>query len=343
MEKGSHYNLCISDLIMGLLFIFILVLLSFMLAFQSKKSEYQDETKKVQSELQDKKEEIQNKLQGEKEKLQSEFQSKIEKLKGELQSKTKELHALRDEVKGFSRPLIERGRIIKNINDDLKKEGIASKIDEKNGVLKLVSLEHYFDKGQYKLNRKGKEYFKKIRETLFANIVCYSDWSKIAQKRWPSSSKDQNRLKSEKERCQTPEEDHKHGLIDSILIEGHADPTPISAFGNLWLMRGIRTNLDLAVKRSIEVFQTLLEYKETYSNKKASSGNHLFALTNKQGQPLFGVTSFGNLRSHYNKKSRSLAQVKEDQRQDRRVDIRFVMGQPEELKDIAGLSKKTSK
>ena len=245
-EKSSHYNLCISDLIMGLLFIFILVLLKFMLEFQDKKLEFQ--------------------------------------------SKTEDL----------SRPLIERSHIIKNIKNKLNKKGIESEIDLENGVLKLSSI-HYFDKGQYELNEKGKKDFKQIKEVLFKNIVCYSDWkSKITQKKWPSES--QGILNQWKNHCQSKKPD-KYGLIDSILIEGHADKTPISKKGSLW-KKGIKTNLDLAVKRSTTAFQALSRYEEVTSDKKISAGNYLFALTNKKEKSLFGVTSFGNLRSHNKKKSR---------------------------------------
>ena len=277
MEKSSHYNLCISDLIMGLLFIFILVLLKFMLEFQTKKDD-------------------------------------------------------------LSKPLVERGEIVRSIKEDLKKEGIESEVDVKNGILRLSNV-HYFNRGQYELNEKGKKDFKQIKEVLFKNIICYSDWkNKITQKRWPSDSKSQDILSQWKNYCQNKELD-KYGLIDSILIEGHADKTRISKEGSLW-KRGVKTNLDLAVKRSTTAFQVLSRYEEVAFDKRVSSGNYLYALTNKKGEPLFGVTSFGNLRSHHNKNNRSLAQIEKDQRQDRRVDIRFVMGQPEELKGITDLNKK---
>ena len=285
MEKSSHYNLCISDLIMGILFIFILVLLKFMLEFQDRKLEFQ--------------------------------------------SKTDDL----------SKPLIERGHVIKNIRDELKEEGIESEIDIENGVLKLSNV-HYFDRGQYELNEKSKEDFKHIKEVLFKNVICYSHLnSQITKQQWPSSSEE--RLIEWKNHCHSDIHKNKYGLIDSILIEGHADRTPIPKGGYL-SKKGIKTNLDLAAKRSIEAFESLLEYDEESSNNK-KSGNYLFVLTNKKEKPLFGVTSFGNLRSHEPKKNRSPAQIAKDQSQDRRIDIRFVMGQPEELKNIKKLKQKKSK
>ena len=36
MKKSSHYNLCINDLMMGLLFIFILILVKFMIDYKDK-------------------------------------------------------------------------------------------------------------------------------------------------------------------------------------------------------------------------------------------------------------------------------------------------------------------
>ncbi len=280
MEKGSHYNLCISDLIMGLLFIFILVLLKFMLEFQSKKDD-------------------------------------------------------------LSKPLVERGHIIKNIKKELEKEGIKSEIDVKNGVLKLSNV-HYFDKGQYELSEKGRKDFEQIKKILFENITCYSHLnSQITKQQWPSGLENEGRLIEWQSHCSKTHK-NKYGLIDSILIEGHADKTPISKTGSLSKI-GVKTNLDLAVKRSIIAFQALSDYEEVSSDEKISAGNYLFALTNKKEKPLFGVTSFGNLRSHHNKKSRNPAQIEKDQGQDRRIDIRFVMGQPKNLKSISNLNKKKPK
>ena len=275
MDKGSHYNLCISDLIMGLLFIFILILLKFMLDYQDKKHD-------------------------------------------------------------LSKPLVERNHIIEDIAKELEKENIKVEVDKENGVLKLNDI-HYFDVGQYKLSQKGKEDFKKIQKTLSRNIICYSHIkSQGTQQKWPIDF----RLELDKwiNHCRK-KKPNQYGLIDSILIEGHADSKPISKHGKLW-RKGIKTNLDLATKRSITAFKTLTRYNEATSQKKAT-GNYLYALENRQEKPLFGVASYGNLRSNQNRSP--AMQIKKIEARDRRIDIRFIMIQTDDIKEtVSQISKDIS-
>lgn len=274
MKKNSHYALSISDLIMGLLFIFILILMKFMLEYQSKKE-------------------------------------------------------------NLFQPLLERTKLLEKLEKEIKKKNIQVEIDTAIGVLILPNT-HYFDKSKYSLNQKGKNTFKKIKK-IFSILICYSDLNNIDTKNlWPSS-KGKNKkssLKQWQSYCKKKYPKHQ-ALIDSILIEGHADSTPIGQ-GSSLRKKGINTNLDLAVKRAQTVFVFLLDYKEETKQYDViqgpkhtkESGNYFYALRNKKGKPLFGVTSYGSLR-----RRTSLKNKKNDDQQklDRRVDIRFIMSQSEEL------------
>ncbi len=273
MKKNSHYALSISDLIMGLLFIFILILMKFMLEYQSKKE-------------------------------------------------------------NLFQPLAERDKLLEELKKEMKKKNIQVEIDKENGVLKLSGT-HYFNKGKYSLSDTGKNTFKKIKKIFDKLLICYSALEhKKTKNRWPSSKvrNKKSNLKQWQSYCKK-KYPKKSALIDSILIEGHADSTPISQYS-----KGIKTNLDLAVKRSQTVFVFLLDYKEEtkgYDPVKGlihtkESGNHLYALVNKQGKPLFGVTSYGNLRRSELLKNKG---NQDQQKSDRRVDIRFIMSQPEDLSE----------
>ena len=260
MKNASSYSLSISDLIMGFLFIFILILMKFMLEYEKKKE-------------------------------------------------------------GFTFLIEERNNLIKTIGKEMKEQKIEFKIDERNGILRLKSL-HYFKEGHYVLSSKGKEDFKKI-EKIFKKLICYSDLKKTKEdwmKETKKNAKQWDYIWGEwGERC---DEKYKiqYGLVDSILIEGHADRKPI---GENLKKKGIKTNMELAMKRSQTVFYFLTNYKEaTKDNKK--SGNYLYILRNTQGKSLFGVTSYGNLRSE-------LDSLQTNRFEDRRIDIRFIMIQPKEL------------
>ena len=184
--------------------------------------------------------------------------------------------------------------------------------------------------GEYQLNKKGKGDFKKIKN-IFKVLICYADLNNEKTKeRWPSdkNKNGKSNLEEWKDHCKK-KYFVQYALIDSILIEGHADSTPIP-FDSFLKKEGIKNNLDLAMKRAQTAFKYLLNYKEakgydpdTGTKVTSESGNHFYALVNTQSKPLFGVASYGNLRRSDNNQKKS----------DRRVDFRFIMSQPEELKE----------
>ena len=268
MKDNSHYTLSISDLLMGFLFVFIIILMKFMIEYRNKKS-------------------------------------------------------------GLLKPLEKRNELLESLKKEIKDKGIDVETDKENGVLKLKSL-HYFKRSRYELNETGEKDFREIKK-IFKILVCYSDLNNPeAKNRW----KNENTLKKWKKYCSKEEHRDKNGLIDSILIEGHADFVPIGK--DLWYA-GIKTNLDLAMKRAQTVFEFLLEYKEA-TPESSEYGNHFYASVNKQGKPLFGVTSYGNLRRNAkNQKGNNVNPEKTD----RRIDIRFIMSQSEDIqKELKNNSKR---
>ena len=273
MKSNSHYALSISDLLMGILFIFMLILMKFMMEYQNKK------------------------------------ESLLE-------------------------PLSERVKILKHLKSEIEKKNIKVEIDKKNGILKLTGA-HYFDSGKYELSDEGKKDFEKIKD-IFTILICYSALdNKKTKERWPKNKKCKSNLKKWQDHCKK-KYPKKYALIDSILIEGHADADPI-ADGSCLAKEGIKNNLDLAMKRAQEIFIFLLDYipERGYDPIKGppapESGNCFYALVNKQDKPLFGVASYGNLR----RSDKSQDKVKG---LDRRVDFRFIMSQPEDItKELTAL------
>ncbi len=264
MKNSSHYTLSISDLLMGFLFIFILILLKFIIDYHDKKN-------------------------------------------------------------ALSIPLIERAELLKSLKKKIEKKDISVKVDLENGILTLPEI-LCFQKSKYNLSEEQQKGLKAVIKAL-APIICYSNLnSEEMKQRW----KRFYNKSFEKKKCNKYK--NKQGLIDTILVEGHADSTPIgSYFGNTCII----TNLDLAQKRSQNVFKFLLQYKEPTRKNPIPEGNYLYALVNQKEKSLFGVTSYGNLRSpdqRNNKKSGSL------QEKDRCINIRFIMSRSDDLQ--AHLKKK---
>ena len=219
-------------------------------------------------------------------------------------------------------PLQERSILLKNIEKEMRKKNIQTEVDEKNGVLKLKDL-HYFSKGSYKLSLKGEKDFQKIRK-IFESLICYSDLANPTTKdKWIKKPGGKNNFDKWKNFCNNSKKyRNKSGVIDSILIEGHADSTPI---GKKLRRKGIKTNIELAMKRAQTVYSFLTNYTEA-TKKSKEDGGYLYFLSNKQGLPLFGVTSYGNLRRNQ-KRDRSPS----SEEKDRRINIRFIMSQPKGL------------
>ena len=232
------------------------------------------------------------------------------------------------------KPLEERSELLEDLKKKMEDEKIQVKIDKENGVLQLTNM-YYFKKGSYTLNKEGRKDFKKIRK-IFNILICYSDLNNPeTKKRWFVRYKQVNTLENWKTHCRKKYAE-QYGLIDSILIEGHADSTPI---GPRLKWMGIETNLDLAMERSKTAFYFLTGYKEATKDSK-EKGNYLYILSNRQKKNLFGVTSYGNLRREQTVTRNPSAEDK-----DRRIDIRFIMSQPEDIREDLkkNLKKKTIK
>ena len=272
MKNGSHYTLSISDLLMGFLFVFILILLKFIIDYHEKKNI-------------------------------------------------------------LSKPLIERAELLKNLKKQIEKKDINVEIDTENGILELPEI-LCFSKSKHELSNEQKEGLEKIRK-IFSRIICYSNLnSGEMKKRWHLIYA----KKFEKKKyCPEKKYNHKHGLVDTILVEGHADSTPVGEnlcecekdmFGLDIDCKCIRTNIDLSMERAKNVFKFLLQYREPTRQNPIPTGNYLYALVNKKDKSLFGVTSYGNLRSSDQRNNRKPNSSTE---KERCINIRFIMSQSDDI------------
>jgi flagellar motor protein MotB len=95
-------------------------------------------------------------------------------------------------------------------------------------------------------------------------------------------------------------------LLEAVLVEGHTDDRPIrtSAFADNW---------DLGSARAINTFKALVAYEPSLST-----------LLNERGEALLGVGNYEAQRPV------SLGTTPEDQRLNRRIDLRFLIAAPSE-------------
>jgi chemotaxis protein MotB len=99
----------------------------------------------------------------------------------------------------------------------------------------------------------------------------------------------------------------QNGKVDALFIEGHTDDRPISAANNF------KDNWDLSTARARTVYLGLV-------NEQGG----LDRLRNREGQPLLSVSGYADRRGV------AVNDTEENRRQNRRIDLRFVMVPPQD-------------
>ena len=242
-----------------------------------------------------------------------------------------------------SKPLKVRHELLQEIKKELAKKNLDVTHDPLDGVLLLKDSSQcsYFESSRRELSACGKNNFKKIKQ-VFQNIIpCYVDKTQRPA-RCARGCLDNSQKPA---RCGCPDD---KGCLDSILIEGHADPETFRRNSS------IENNLHLSIERARTAYSFLLDYKEV--SRKGGRGNQLYRLRRDhkcQGPncgKIFGVSGYGASRpssenkslyaisrpSHKNKSS-SKSSGKRRYPDDRRIEVRFITKTPsnilQDLKD----------
>ncbi len=154
----------------------------------------------------------------------------------------------------------ERSALLEEIEKDLLKQGIAVKIEKRQGVLRLgESL--LFDQGRADLGDPARRTVGKLAAVLMEVLPCYTE------------------VTGEVVRPDCGERG-KAGKVDAIFIEGHTDDVPLNGYGQY------RDNWDLSMGRAKSIFTELL----------GASRNQLDLLQNRDGQPVLGLSGYADRR-----------------------------------------------
>jgi len=120
---------------------------------------------------------------------------------------------------------LKKSYIIKNISDNLLKNGIRHAVDTKKGIISISSDQLGFTAGQHRLNSSAIQTISKVSSSIGSELWCKNTTS--------ISSRD----------CIDgfiPE-------IDYVYVEGHTDNVPFRP------RNGIRDNIDLSLLRAASV------------------------------------------------------------------------------------------
>jgi chemotaxis protein MotB len=139
-EEGENYFVSMTDMMVGVLFIFIIMLMVFALDFRTK-TEVQENAIDVAREV----------------------ASKLEELRGQV----------RGEIASLDEAQMVRRQLLNDIESQLKAEGLNVQIDEANGVLRLTEDAIRFDPDKSDLTNRAQANVDKVARVLARVLPGY--------------------------------------------------------------------------------------------------------------------------------------------------------------------------
>jgi chemotaxis protein MotB len=300
-DEGAGYLIAVSDMMSGLLFIFIITLVAFILNFQDAINKQTDITEKQSEAIERQKEATaKQKEVTAKQSEAIERQKEVTARQQEAIEKQKEVTAIQKEAtvkqkevtetqKSIVRKLTNtdkvRTELLLNIKDELARQNIIIEVDTQHGVLRLTEQAVLFETAQDSLGEASQKNLQTIGGVMSRILPCYSIE--------PPKS----------EQCMGMA-DFK-GMLDSIFVEGHTDNVPINS-------RKYKNNWVLSAQRAISAYSYLVP------------NTILENMENTSSQPVFSVSGYGAGRPVEGHKY----SVATADPANRRIDIRFIMTPP---------------
>lgn len=291
-DEGS-YLASVSDLMIGMLFIFIIILMAFALNLRVA----EDQATQIQRHLTRERDEIarekdrlareRDALARQRDRLARE-RDRLARERDRLAAERDRLAAERDELSAVADHLLRNDRIRRDmlavVQSLLRERQVEVSLDPENGILRLPE-NLLFDSAQAVLRPDGVRALRELAAVLARTLPCYSRAAPIQQVDCPLPPKP---------------------LLEAVLIEGHTDDVPIHtpAFADNWA---------LASARAINTYKALLAYETS-----------LGRLRNARGEHLLGVSAYEAHRPV------SLEPTPEGRRLNRRIDLRFLIAAPSE-------------
>ena len=300
-SREENYFIPMTDLLIGILFIFIIIIMAIIFniteledlnkteleknaGLLSQIRELQLKNKDMKLDLQALQQlidDLKKTISG----LESHNSSLSEQLALEKDAHEKDIEALQLRINLFlARSNYLRKEMLRKIQDRLKKYGYPTTVDEENGILRLAD-NVLFQSGEYELSQQG---------TSVLNVLARVLEEVLPEYAWHRSPNADGLVCS------------KSACLEAIYVEGHTDKRPIQRD----LKGGIRTNLQLSAARADTTFQTLVTHEK------------LNSLVNGRNEKLLGVSGYGESRPIRH------GENDEDLRANRRIDLRFLMSSP---------------
>jgi chemotaxis protein MotB len=308
-EEGEGYFASVSDLMVGVLFVFLLMLTVFALNFRDaeqaqmvERSRYEEAVR--EQERARREAEAQARLAAEAQKYadeqayiarQEQENARREAERARIQQdradeKEAENLRLRDlltqAMSQLERDIEDRtaarDRLLASVERELVARGVKVHVDQRSGVLRL-SGDLLFGTGSAVLSAEARRTVQALSDVMSRTLPCYTSGSSANG-------------------CAEGE-----AVLETVLVEGHTDR---QRFGTLDRLASQDQNDRLSAERSLSVFLEIRRSQPTID-----------ALRNASQQPLLGVSGYGERRPLAD----SPCANKDDCAADRRIDLRFVL------------------
>lgn len=209
----ENYLVSLSDLFIGVLFIFIILLMAFALNYRVQQNAAEEKSNDLETAV----------VKAiEKQEEQDRRITELKAQQGALESKNQEL----------SDTTAERTALLQSVQKSLAARGVMVEIDTRNGVLRLPET-LLFGSGKAEFQESGIAALSSVGNNLYDVVRCYSNVNSREQRA---------------NGCQNINKYHRQ--LEAIFIEGHTDNLPIStaAYKDNWdlsIARAKNTYLEL--------------------------------------------------------------------------------------------------
>ncbi len=227
-EGGEDsYLASVSDLLIGLLFVFIIMLMAFALNFRSAEQEARTVKTDLQARL--------GEVAAERDRVESERQRLAEerdRLARQRDRLVEQQAALQELVVRFAQRQLVRTEMLESVAQQLAARDVTVTLEPENGILRLPE-ELLFPSGQAELTPQGRRALRVLAAVLARILPCYSAGPADATADCPAG---------------------RRPVLETVLIEGHTDDQPIHG-------GPYRDNWELGAARGVNTFKALVEYE----------------------------------------------------------------------------------
>ncbi len=226
-EEGEGYFASVSDLMVGILFVFLLMLTVFALNYRQTEQIERSRYEQLMAELQQQKLETERQ-QAEAERQHVEADRQRREAEAEQQRNQQLRGLLKDALDRLEQDIQQheqaRQTLLASLYQQLRDRGVQVVVDQHSGVRRL-SGDLLFDTGSAALNSDAQRTVRVLADVLQHTLPCYAEGQSTAD--CPAGA--------------VP-------VLETVLIEGHTDHRPIAGAARY------RDNDQLSTERALAVF-----------------------------------------------------------------------------------------